>query len=98
MIRMYRCSQVHKVYGLLVQFNLSQLHVYVHTVRFELFYNRTPVMRVDYELNTHLETRVHTCPVYESHALTTLLIPRHDCFNLARTIYRSSMFCAHEST
>ena len=98
MIRMYGCSQVRKVYGLLVQLNFSQLHVYVHAVRFELFYNCTPIMQVEYELNTHLETRIHMCPVYESHTLTTLLIPHHVCFNSAMTIYRSSIFCAHEST
>lgn len=71
-------------------------HLYVHAVCFELFYNCTPVMRVEYELNTHLETHVRTCPVYESHTLTTVLIPCHVCFN--STIYRSSIFCAHEST
>ena len=34
-------------------------------------------MQVDYKLNT----RMHTCPVYDRQASNTLLIPRHDCFN-----------------
>ena len=86
---MYRCNQVCKVCGLLVQLNFSQLHIHVHVVRFELFYHCTPVMRVDYELNTHLETRVRTRPIYESHALTTLLILHHDCLT------RQGQFTGH---
>ena len=80
---MYRDKRFCKVYVLLLQLSFNQLHVYVHAVRFKLFYCCTPVMQINYELNTHLDTRVRMCTVYEWLASNALLITRDDCFNSA---------------
>ena len=87
--------RVRKLYGLLVQLNFSQLHVYIHAVCFKLFYHCTPVMRVDYELKMHLDL-LYTRVLFMSDT-NALFIPSHDCFNFAQEIHTLSIFPAHKS-